>query len=237
MQDQNPFNERGLVPLGPAGPRSRKQDEHTVLIPEEYAHLHADIERAQRPEGCFVVGVTSALYGEGKTTVAINLAGTMAHNSTARVSLVDGNLRNWDLQNLMNMPAATGLVDLLEGTEDEFAAILRRTHMENLSVVPAGRAAVNPARLIRSPMMDRVFETLRATNEYVVVDLAPVLPIADTKSMARLVDALVMVVRAGKTAREVVARAIETVGSDRVIGVVLNGAKTSIPGAFQGMFT
>src|SRR5581483_8195001 len=51
-----------------------------ILIPEEYARLHADIERASSPPRCFVVGITSAVYGEGKTTVAMNLAGIMARN-------------------------------------------------------------------------------------------------------------------------------------------------------------
>src|SRR5207302_6819387 len=129
-------------------------------LPEEYAHLHADIERADRPTGCFVIGVTSATFGEGKTTVAINLAGTMARNSTARVTLVDGNLRNWDLQNLVNMPAAAGLVDILEGTEPDFISVLRSTELENLKIVPAGRAAVNPSRLIRSPLLDAAFQKL-----------------------------------------------------------------------------
>src|SRR5262245_46085019 len=69
----------------------------SILIPEEYARLHADIERASSPTRCFVVGVTSAVYGEGKTTVAMNLAGTIAQNSPQRVALVDCNLRNWDL--------------------------------------------------------------------------------------------------------------------------------------------
>src|SRR5436309_524538 len=86
-----------------------------ILIPEEYARLHADIERASTPSRCFVVGVTSAVYGEGKTTVAMNLAGTMAQNSTHRVALVDLNLRNWDLQTRLNLPPCAGLVDVLEG--------------------------------------------------------------------------------------------------------------------------
>src|SRR5436309_15695214 len=85
------------------------------LVPEEYARLHADIERASSPARCFVVGVTSAVYGEGKTTVAMNLAGTIAQNSTHRVSLVDLNLRNWDLQTRLNLPPCAGLVDVLEG--------------------------------------------------------------------------------------------------------------------------
>src|SRR5438874_10485912 len=111
------------------------------LVPEEYARLHADIERAANPSRCFVVGVTSAVYGEGKTTVALNLAGTMAQNSQARVTLVDFNLRNWDMQTRLNLPPAPGLVDVLEGSEDDLTAIIQKTEMDNLSIIPAGRAA------------------------------------------------------------------------------------------------
>src|SRR5690348_862431 len=124
-----------------------------ILVPEEYARLHADIERAASPSRCFVVGVTSAVYGEGKTTVALNLAGTMAQNSEARVTLVDFNLRNWDMQTRLDLPAAAGLVDVLEGSEDDLTAIVQKTEMDNLVIVPAGRAAANPSRLVRSPRL------------------------------------------------------------------------------------
>src|SRR5579884_3413212 len=78
------------------GHKRNGQSNGRILIPEEYARLHADIERASSPSRCFVVGVTSAVYGEGKTTVAMNLAGIMARNSTQRVALIDCNLRHWD---------------------------------------------------------------------------------------------------------------------------------------------
>jgi hypothetical protein len=102
-----------------------------ALVPEEYARLHADIERASSPARCFVVGVTSAVYGEGKTTVALNLAGTMAQNSQARVTLVDFNLRNWDMQTRLNLPVMAGLVDVLEGSEDDLSAIVQRTELDS----------------------------------------------------------------------------------------------------------
>src|SRR5271154_5189994 len=98
-----------------------------LVVPEEYARLHADLERASSPSRCFVVGVTSAVYGEGKTTVAMNLAGTIAQNSTQRVALVDCNLRNWDLQTRLNLPPCMGLVDILEGGEDDMSAIIQKT--------------------------------------------------------------------------------------------------------------
>ena len=207
-----------------------------ILIPEEYARLHADIERASSPSRCFVVGVTSAVYGEGKTTVAMNLAGTIAQNSTHRVALVDLNLRNWDLQTRLNLPPCAGLVDVLEGGEDDLARVVQKTELENFSIVPAGRAAANPARLARSARLVEVMSALRMANEFIVMDMAPVLPVADTRVLAKMVDGIVMVVRAGVTPREIVARAIDAVGNDRVLGVVLNGTEMAMPKWLQRYF-
>lgn len=208
-----------------------------IVIPEEYARLHADIERASSPARCFVVGVTSAVYGEGKTTVAMNLAGTMAQNSSQRVALVDANLRNWDLQTRLNLPPCPGLVDILEGGEDDLTNIIQKTELDNFSIVPAGRAAANPARLARSPLFGEVMSALRMQNDFIVMDMAPILPVADTRVLANLVDGIVIVIRAGVTPREIVARAVDAVGNDRVIGVVLNGTETAMPRWLQRYFS
>lgn len=208
-----------------------------ILIPEEYARLHADIERASSPTRCFVVGVTSAVYGEGKTTVAMNLAGTIAQNSTQRVALIDCNLRNWDLQTRLGLPPCAGIVDILEGGEDDLSAVVQRTELDNFTILPAGRAAANPARLARSSRLTEVLSALRMQNDFIVMDMAPVLPVADTRVLAKSVDGIVMVVRAGVTPREIVARAIDAIGSDRVLGVVLNGTESAMPNWLQRYFS
>ncbi len=213
------------------------QGTNRSLVPEEYARLHADIERAANPARCFVVGVTSAVYGEGKTTVAMNLATTMAQNSEARVTLVDFNLRNWDLQTRLNLDGVTGLVDVLEGAEDDLNAIVQMTELPNLRIVPAGRAAANPARLVRSSRLVQVVGALKQMNDFIVMDMAPVLPVADTKSLAKMLDGVVIVVRAGITPREIVGRAMEAVGPDKVLGVVLNGVGSAMPRWMQRYFS
>lgn len=215
--------------------------EARMLAPEEYERLHTEIERASSPSRCFVVGVTSAVYGEGKTTVAMNLASTIAQNSPERVALVDLNLRNRDLQARLNLGPCAGIVELIEGDEDDIARVVQQTEFDNFTVVAAGRRPVNPARLARSPQLGHVVDALRARNEFIVIDMAPVLPVTDTRILARLVDGIVMVVRAGVTPREVVARAIDAVGEDRVLGVVLNGTQNAMPNwlrrFFGGAFT
>ncbi len=200
-----------------------------VPAPEQYERLHTEIERASSPSRCFVVGVTSAVYGEGKTTVAMNLANTIAQNSPNRIALVDLNLRNRDLQSRLDLSPCSGIVDMVEDGDDNLSGIIYRTEYDNLTIIPAGRRSGNPARIARSPQLADILCAVRALNEFVVVDMAPVLPVTDTRILARLVDGIVMVARAGVTPREIVARAIDVVGKDRVLGVVLNGTDTAMP--------
>ncbi len=216
--------------------RRKDKGRGRVLLPEEYAGMHAEIERASSPSRCFVVGVTSAVYGEGKTTIAMNLAGTMAQNSAQRVALIDGNLRNWDLQLRLNLPPCVGLVDYLEGKEDDIDAIVQHTELENFVLIPAGRAAINPSRLYRSPRLLEFMNEIRMRHDFVILDMAPILPVADARVLARIVDEVIVVVRAGVTPREVVSRAIEMIGSDRVHGVVLNGTEVHMPRFLQRYF-
>jgi len=210
-----------------SGGRARLADAST-LAPEEYARLHAEIEQASRPAACFVVGVTSAVYGEGKTTVAMNLALTMAQNSDQRVALVDLNLRNRDLQSRLDLAPCAGVVEVVEDNID-VSEVVHRTDIDNFTILPAGRKSMNPARIARSPRLAELATAMRAANDFIVIDLAAVLPVTDTRLLARLVDGIVMVVRAGVTPREVVARAIDTIGEDRVLGVVLNGTQPALP--------
>ncbi len=78
---------------------------------------------------------------------------------------------------------------------------------------------------------------LRMANEFIVMDMAPVLPVADTRVLAPIVDGIVMVVAAGVTPREIVQRAMDAVGNERVLGVVLNGVSTSMPKSLQKFFS
>ncbi len=241
MSNENETTSAGTLSRVSGGGNGHKRSvggaQGRIVIPEEYARLHADIERASSPSRCFVVGVTSAVYGEGKTTVAMNLAGTMAQNSSQRVALVDANLRNWDLQTRLNLPPCPGLVDVLEGGEDDLSNIIHKTVLDYFSIVPAGRAAANPARLARSPLFGEVMSALRMQNDFIVMDMAPILPVADTRVLTNLVDGVVIVIRAGVTPREIVARAVDAVGNDRVIGVVLNGTETAMPRWLQRYFS
>ena len=86
-------------------------------------------------------------------------------------------------------------------------------------------------------MLQAVINAFKMTSDFLILDLAPVLPVADTKSLARLLDGVVIVVRSGVTSRRVAGRAIETIGSDKVLGVVLNGVERSMPRWLRRFFS
>lgn len=178
--------------------------------------LLARLERlaAQRPVR--VVAVTSATRGEGRTTVAANLALTAAREGHATV-LVEADLRRPVLAKLLGLAPRAGLAEVLDGTAELSQAIVR---VGALSVLTAGDVR-DPAAAIRSPRIPAVIDALRAAYGYVVLDAPPAIAFADGDRLAAAADAALLVVRAGTTPRAVVRLALDAIG-DRAAGIVLN---------------
>lgn len=183
----------------------------------------------------FVLGVTSAIPGEGKTATALHLALTAARNTFKKVCLVDLSLGPGDLGRRLGVEATgRGLVGVLENT-DTVVPTLQLAECDNLVVIPAGVAPSNPAKLSRSPRIAQLLASARTTFDVVIVDLPSassenILPLADHT------DSLLVVTRAGVTPRDVVAQAVEMLGRERVIGVTLNGFESSCPAWLQSRF-
>ncbi len=199
------------------------------VVDEQFKRLHTALELSPQRRKGFLIGVTSAVFGEGKTTVSARLAMMMANNMDQRVMLLDGDLRKPELHQKLALPSGRGYVDMLERNDCEALSAFRTANMENLLILPAGNPAINPGKLIRSPEMRLMLDEIRESCDFGIVDLPPVLPVADTRMFASKLDAVVVVARAHVTPRELVAQAISTLGEERVLGVVLNGQKMSMP--------
>jgi succinoglycan biosynthesis transport protein ExoP len=168
-----------------------------------------------------VVVVTSSLPNEGNTTVAISLARLAAH-SGQKVALVEGDLRRPTAAAVLGATPKTGLVEALSG-QASLESCLVRDPRSGVRLLAAVGKISNPPDLLGSTAMARLIRELAATHDLVVIDSAPLLPVNDTKTLARLADAVVFVVRWEKTAREAVlggARALADAGAP-VAGVVL----------------
>jgi polysaccharide biosynthesis transport protein len=175
-----------------------------------------------------IIAVTSSVAGEGKTTVASNLAIALA-GIVAPVLLVDGDLRNPRLQRVFRAPDAKGLADVLREDVpiEDYAtsAIARATEVEGLYVMPSGRGGRSITNLLYSDRLAALLQRLRREFNAIVIDTPPALPVADARLLGRLADGVILVVRAGHTSRDAVLAAAERLRDDGtpVLGTILNG--------------
>ena len=172
-----------------------------------------------------VVMVTSSVPNEGKTSIAVAL-GRLVARGGGRVVLVDCDLRHPSVARLFSAQKMdAGLADVLVGNCD-LATILRRDPLSPLEFLPAVTTSENSADLIGSQALRNLIQVLRLHYDLVILDAAPVLPIADARLLSRLADKSIYVVEWNKTPREAVQSGVSmlrSAGAD-VGGVVLNKA-------------
>jgi capsular exopolysaccharide synthesis family protein len=167
--------------------------------------------------------VTSALPGEGKTTTTLNLGATLA-SLGSRVVIVDCDMRRPAVHRSAGVENKPGFVQCLTGHVTLHDAILPVPGVENLSVIPCGPMPPNPAEVLSSRVTGELLRSLRNEFEYVLVDSPPILSVADSRILATLTDAAVLVTRAFETPYDVVRRARTLLygAGARVLGVALN---------------
>jgi polysaccharide biosynthesis transport protein len=166
--------------------------------------------------------LTSAQPGEGKTTVCINLALSLARLGV-RVLLVDADIRRPSVHRALGLSASAGLVDALQ-TGASWRSRVRPNVSPGVDLLPAGIPPSTPSELLSSPAMRLVVAEAQTLYDFVLIDSPALLPsVADTRILARLVDGVVVVVRSGTTPREILGRVLRQVPN--LTGVVLNGVE------------
>ena len=190
------------------------------FLVEQFRRLAATLHQAQAANTIKTVMISSATPGDGKTLTAINLALILSESYRRRVLLVDADLRRPSIRDTSHMPNVRGLADGLRASSEQKLTVFRLS--ENLSLLPAGRPDPDPMGSLTSSRMHRIL--LDASNHYdwVVIDAPPVGTVADASILAQMVDATLLVVRAGKTECGLTQKAIEAIGRERILGVVLN---------------
>ena len=167
--------------------------------------------------------VTSALPGEGKTTVTVNLGATLA-SLGSKVVVVDCDMRRPAAHRSAGVKNNPGFVQCLTGHIDLVRALLPVPGVANLSIIPCGPIPPNPAEILSSPAAGQLLQRLRSEFDYVLVDSPPLLSVADSRILSTLTDAVVLVVRAYETPYDAVrrARALLYSAGARILGVALN---------------
>ena len=189
---------------------------------EQYRKLAGVLHHAQLEKNIKVVMVASAVAGEGKSLTATNLALTFAESYRRTVLLIDADLRRPTLHETFQVPNTSGLSEGLLAESEEKLSLIRVS--PRLTLLTAGRPTPDPMSGLTSGRMLRILEEAGSRFDWVIVDTPPVGLLPDARLLSAMTDTTLLVVRAAKTPYPLIRRAIESIGRERIFGVVLNCA-------------
>jgi polysaccharide biosynthesis transport protein len=213
--------------------RIDEEGKTNVALAEAFRSLRTSIllSTADHPPGSLLV--TSTQPAEGKTTVATNLAIALAQVGQ-RVLLVDADLRSPSLHRLFGIRDNAGLVSYLTGHQD-WHAVVRSSGSPGLDLLFCGPIPPNPSELLSSRSMGELIRSAREQYDFVILDSAPILALADSRILATLVSGVLLVVKSAMIPREQVKQAlfaVQSVGAN-VVGVALNRVDLHTNGYFD----
>ena len=188
------------------------------------------------PSGGKVIGIVSALPGEGKTTVAAGFAAFVA-KSGARTLLIDGDLRNPSMSSMLGYAGVPGVLDMATENSSFRDLVVTDTKYQFDFLPSSSRIKpTNSSDILISAPMRQMLKSAAKEYDYVLVDLPPILPVVDVKAAAQLFDAFLLVVEWGSTTTDDLLKAvsISPIVAERLLGAVLNKADEAIMRRFEG---
>ena len=193
---------------------------------EQYRRLAASLHHAQLEKDTKLVMVTSASPGEGKTLTSTNIALTLSQSYRRNVLLIDADLRRPSVHQVFKIPNVLGLSDGLSSAVEGKLSLIQVS--EYLTVLPAGRPDPDPMSGLTSERMRRILEEAAARYDWVIIDTPPVGFLSDAKLLIAMVDVALFVVRAGRSPYRLIQRALDAIGRNRILGVVLNAVEENV---------
>jgi succinoglycan biosynthesis transport protein ExoP len=215
--------------------KRRILQDHFSVFTEAFRAIKVTAELHAAMQDNKVIGITSTLPGEGKSTIACNLALLMA-DAGKRVILMDADLRNPTLARSLTPTPTVGLMELLTDKIDLQQAV-GQERATGLTLLPLvlDEQLVHSDEILTSQAFRNLIDQLRQRYDYVIMDLPPIAPIVDVRATASVIDSLVFVVAWGSTKIKAVQRHLlgEPALCDRLLGVVLNKADLKMLGRFE----
>jgi len=196
---------------------------------EAIRNLRATIVLLGKRERHRTILITSSIPGEGKTTVAAELATAFALSGD-RTLLIDFDLRRPRIHQLFPcVKDQLGVVDILAG-QTEISKTIHKSELENLFVIGGGSKAPNPSELLHEDELVKILNHLTPHFDRIIIDSAPILPVSDSRILAKHVQSVISVVRARKAPVGAVIRTRDLIqdSGGTIVGVVLNGMKKSV---------
>ncbi len=210
-------------------PNDNKKTLHKNLeftATEQYKLLRTNLEfTVPEDEKCPVIGVTSSMRGEGKSTTAINLSYVLAEKGK-KVLLIDGDLRIPSVAKKMDLPSSPGLTDLLMGKGAQISDF-QSEMLKTWYILPSGDIPPNPSELLGSRRMVAILNDLKETFDYIIIDLPPVNIVSDAMSIASIITGLIVVIREDYTEKKELERCFRQLelSNVKVLGCVMNESK------------
>jgi len=201
-------------------------------IGEQYKIIRTNIQSLHIRKSYKTFAITSSINGEGKTVTSVNLAVMIAHDLNGKnVLLIDSDLRKGKIAKYMGLKNSPGLSEILTGEVKPDATFVS-PNIENLTIIPSGKAPKNPAELLGSKKMKSVLESLRSRFDYIFMDLPPVMPVTDPCIVSAMVDGVILIVQAGRTQRDMVKHVEQRLRQSHadVAGYIITGVEYHLPG-------
>lgn len=194
---------------------------------EQYKLLRANLNFTLPADvKCPIIGVTSSIRGEGKSTTAINLSYVLAENGK-KVLLVDADLRIPSIAKKMDMNSSPGLTDFLMDYESQQLSVFKSKLLENWYILPSGNLPPNPSELLGSRRMEQIFSILSEKFDYIIVDLPPVNIVSDALAISNIITGMIVVVREEYTSKKDLDACFRQLklSNVKILGCVLNSTK------------
>ncbi|MBQ3196149.1 MAG: CpsD/CapB family tyrosine-protein kinase [Clostridia bacterium] len=175
---------------------------------------------------CPIIGVTSSMRGEGKSTTAVNLSYVLAEDGK-RVLLIDGDLRIPSVAKKMKISSTPGLTDLFKGKENIQLGAFKVEGYTNWYIIPSGELPPNPSELLGSRRMEKLLEVLVENFDYIIIDLPPVNIVSDGLAVSKYITGMIVVVREDYTEKKELETCLRQLklSNVKVLGCVMNESK------------
>jgi len=207
-------------------------------VTDRYRLLFAKLDLIRQKEEKHTIAVTSATKGEGKTTTASNLAVVSARDFGKRSLIIDGDFKNPSLASCFGLQGKPGLLDVIEG-ECLFEEAVAEGPVQKLNILPMGgigrrRTGGRKNHIWTSDGLIPILKEIRRHFDFIWIDAPPILPLFDMSVISEAVDGVLLVVQSGETQESVLAQAVKSLGSDKLIGSVLNRVKNTWGQGYYG---
>jgi capsular exopolysaccharide synthesis family protein len=232
------LGEISTIPVATTGKLTKKRRSHARelrLFEESVDSLSTTLTLREDLKQCKVFTITSALSGEGKTSVSCQLVVSLARSTSSKVLLIDGDLRAPDVHHVFGRPMTAGLVGYLNGTSD-WRELVDRDWNDSIHILTSGYLKGSPHRILSNGRFEKMIAEAREEYDYIVLDTPPVLPASEALLFAKVADAVLMCALRDKSRIEQLVQAyhrLESSGAN-VAGSVLSGVPVREYASYYG---